>query len=333
VQYYNAIGKPSKKQFIALERGYHGSSSTGAGLTALPAFHRGFDLPLPTQHYIPSPNPYRHANGGDPQALIAASVASLRAKVAELGADNVAAFFCEPIQGSGGVIVPPEGWLKAMRDAARELDILFVVDEVITGFGRTGPMFACEAEGVEPDLMTMAKGLTSGYVPMGATMISEKVYAGIADGTPAGVPVGHGATYSAHPVSAAVALEVLRLYEEGGVLANGQRIAADFAAGLDALRAHPLVGDSRHRGLLGALELVSDKQSKRGFDPALGLSDRISAAAYRNGLVFRAFGDNILGFAPALTFSQDEFAQMFARLKKTLDQVLDAADVRAALAG
>jgi 4-aminobutyrate--pyruvate transaminase len=135
-------------------------------------------------------------------------VASLRAKVAELGADNVAAFFCEPIQGSGGVIVPPKGWLKAMRDAARELDILFVVDEVITGFGRTGPMFACEAEGVEPDLMTMAKGLTSGYVPMGATMMSEKVYAGIADGAPAGVSVGHGATYSAHPVSAAVALEV-----------------------------------------------------------------------------------------------------------------------------
>jgi adenosylmethionine-8-amino-7-oxononanoate aminotransferase len=332
VQYYNAIGKPSKKQFIALERGYHGSSSTGAGLTALPVFHRGFDLPLPTQHYIPSPNPYRHADGGDPKALIASSVAALRAKVAELGADNVAAFFCEPIQGSGGVIVPPKGWMKAMREAARELDILFVVDEVITGFGRTGPMFACEAEGVEPDLMTVAKGLTAGYVPMGATLMSEQVYAGIADGAPAGASIGHGATYSAHPVGAAVALEVLRLYEEGGVLANGQRGAAHFAAGLEALRAHPLVGDARHRGLLGALELVSDKASKRGFDAALGLSDRIFAAGYRNGLVFRAFGDNILGFAPALTFTEDEFAQMFVRLKKTLDEVLDGADVRAALA-
>ena len=333
VQYYNAIGKPSKKQFIALERGYHGSSSTGAGLTALPVFHRGFDLPLPTQHYIPSPNPYRHADGADPQALIAASVASLRAQVAELGAHNVAAFFCEPIQGSGGVIVPPKGWLKAMREAARELDILFVVDEVITGFGRTGPMFACEAEGVEPDLMTVAKGLTAGYVPLGATLISEKVYAGIADGAPAGASIGHGATYSAHPVSAAVALEVLRLYEEGGVLANGQRGGAHFAAGLDALRGHPLVGDARHRGLLGALELVSDKASKRGFDTALGLPDRIFAAGYRNGLVFRSFGDHILGFAPALTFTEDEFAQMFVRLKKTLDEVLDAPDVRAALAG
>ena len=332
VQYHNSTGRPAKKHFISLERGYHGSSSTGAGLTALPTFHRGFDLPLKTQHYIESPYAYRQAQGGDPQALIAATGAALKAKVAELGAENVAAFFCEPIQGSGGVIVPPKGWLKAMQNACNALDILFVVDEVITGFGRTGPMFACDAEGVEPDLMTMAKGLTSGYVPMGATMVSEKVYAGIADGAPTGAAIGHGATYSAHPVGAAVALEVLRLYEEGGVLANGQRVARHFAAGLDALLDHPLVGDSRHRGLLGALELVSDKVSKRGFDASLGLSERISSTAYRNGLIFRAFGDNILGFAPALIYSESEFEQLFARLKKTLDDVLAAPEVRAALA-
>jgi adenosylmethionine-8-amino-7-oxononanoate aminotransferase len=332
VQYWNAVGRPSKKHFIAIERGYHGSSSTGAGLTALPVFHRGFDLPLPTQHYIPSPNPYRHAQGGDAQAVIASSVAALRAKVAELGAENVAAFFCEPIQGSGGVIVPPVGWLKAMREAARELDILFVVDEVITGFGRTGTMFACEAEGVEPDLMTLAKGLTSGYVPMGATMLSEKVYAGIADGAPAGAPVGHGATYSGHPVAAAVALEVLRLYTEGGVLANAQRVAPHFATALDALRAHPLVGDARCRGLLGALELVSNKASKRGFDAALGLPDRLFAAAYRHGVVFRCFGDGILGFAPALTFSEGDVEELFARVKRVLDEALGWPDVRAALA-
>ena len=331
VQYWNARGRPTKKHFIALERGYHGSSSTGAGLTALPVFHRGFDLPLATQHYIPSPNPYRHPQGGDAQALIAASVQSLRDKVAELGAENVAAFFCEPIQGSGGVIVPPAGWLKAMRDAARELDILFVVDEVITGFGRTGPMFACDAEGVQPDLMTLAKGLTSGYVPMGATMLSEEVYATIADAAPAGAPIGHGATYSGHPVAAAVALEVLRLYEEGGVLANSQRVAPRFAAGLEALRAHPLVGDARHRGLLGALELVSDKATRRAFDPALGLPDRVFAAAWRNGVVFRCFGDATLGFAPALTYTESDFDQLFARLTRTLDDVLAQPEVRAAL--
>jgi 4-aminobutyrate---pyruvate transaminase len=331
VQYWNARGRLSKKQFISLERGYHGSSSTGAGLTALPVFHRGFDLPLPTQHYIASPNPYRHPQGADGQALIAASVAELRAKVAELGADNVAAFFCEPVQGSGGVIVPPAGWLKAMREATRELDILFVVDEVITGFGRTGPMFACEAEGVEPDLMTLAKGLTAGYVPMGATMMSEAVYAAIADGAPAGAPIGHGATYSGHPVAAAAALEVLRLYEEGGILAHGQRMARHFAAGLDALREHPLVGDARHRGLVGALELVSDKADKRGFDAALGMPDRLFAAAYRNGVVFRCFGDAVLGFAPALNFTEAEFEQLFARLRRTLDDVLAAPEVRQAL--
>ena len=330
-QYYNNTGRPAKKHFIALQRGYHGSSSMGSGLTALPLFHRGFDVPLPNQHHIPSPYAYRSADGGDDQAVIAASVAALRAKVAELGAGNVAAFFCEPIQGSGGVIVPPKGWLKAMRDAARELDILFVVDEVITGFGRTGPMFACQAEGVEPDLMTLAKGLTAGYAPMGAMLMSEQVYAGIADGAPAGAAIGHGATYSAHPVSAAVALEVLRLYEEGGILANGQQVAPHFAAVLDGLADHPLVGDVRYRGLLGALELVSDKATKRGFDASLGLADRLFDTGYRNGLVFRSFGDHILGFAPALCFTADEFAQMGQRLKKTLDDVLAAPDVRAAL--
>ncbi len=330
--YYNAIGKPAKKHFIALERGYHGSTALGAGLTALAAFHRNFDLPQANQHHIASSYPYRNPAGSDPAAIIASSVAALRAKVSEIGAERVAAFFCEPVQGSGGVIVPPVGWLKAMADACRELDVLFVADEVITGFGRTGPLFACEAEGVAPDLMTIAKGLTSGYAPMGALLMSEAVYSGIADGSPAGSPVGHGATYSAHPVSAAIALEVLRLYDEGGLLANSVAQAPRFAQGLSALLDHPLVGDARCRGLLGALELVSDKASKRGFDPSLRLSERISEVAYRRGLVFRAFPDNILGFAPALCYTSDEFTLLFDRLKQVLDEVLDDADVRAALA-
>jgi adenosylmethionine-8-amino-7-oxononanoate aminotransferase len=327
--YFNATGRPSKKHIIALQRGYHGSSTVGAGLTALPAFHRNFDLPLPNQHHLPSPYAYRN-DFADDAALIAASVAALEAKVAELGADNVAAFFCEPIQGSGGVIVPPVGWLKAMRESCRKLGILFVADEVITGFGRTGPLFACQGENVEPDLMTVAKGLTAGYAPMGAVLMSDEIYQGIADGDAEAI-VGHGHTYSAHPVSAAIGLEVLRLYHEGGLLANGVARAPRFARGLDALLTHPLVGDSRHRGLLGALELVSDKDSKAGFDPALKLSERIAAAAYQNRLIFRAFGDNILGFAPALSYTESEFDLMFERLEKTLDDVLGEADVRAAL--
>lgn len=319
--YCNVTGRPEKKHFISLERGYHGSSSIGAGLTAIASFHRGFDVPLPTQHYLPSPYAYRDPLGRDGQALIAASVAALEAKVAELGgSDHVAAFFCEPIQGSGGVIVPPVGWLKAMRDACRRLDILFVADEVITGFGRTGPMFACEAENVEPDMMTIAKGLTAGYAPMGAVLMSDAIYQAIADGEQ-GQVVGHGQTYSAHPVSAAVALEVIRLYEDG-LIANGQAVANAFGAGLDSLLDHPLVGDSRHRGLLGALELVADKTSKARFDPSLRLADKISDAAYRNGVIFRAFADNILGFAPALCFTEQDVALMVERVRATLDEVL-----------
>jgi adenosylmethionine-8-amino-7-oxononanoate aminotransferase len=331
INYFNVTGRTHKKQFISLQRGYHGSSSVGAGLTAIPAFHANFDLPLPTQHHIPSPYPYRNAAGPDPTAIIAASVKSLRDKVSELGADRVAAFFCEPIQGSGGVIVPPVGWLKAMSDVCRELDILFVADEVITGFGRTGPMFACDAEGVQPDLMTVAKGLTAGYAPMGAVLVSDAIYQGIADGIASGAPLGNGHTYSAHPVSAAIALEVLRIYEEGGMLANGVAQAPRFEAGLRKLTAHPLVGDARSRGLLGALELVADKATKRGFDPALKLADRIAVIAYRNGLVFRAFGDNILGFAPALCYGEREFALLFERLEKILDEVLALPDVQNAM--
>src|SRR5258708_5348802 len=288
--YFNSIGKPQKKQFISIQRGYHGSSSMGAGLTAIPAFHANFDLPLPTQHRIPSPYPYRNPAGDNPRAVIDASVKALRDKVAELGAERVAAFFCEPVQGSGGVIVPPVGWLKAMREACRELGILFVADEVITGFGRTGPMFACEAEGVEPDLMTLAKGLTAGYAPMGAVMLSDEIYQAIAEGGASGAPLGHGHTDSAHPARPAIPPEVLRIYEEGGLLANGRAQAPRFEAGLKALTRHPLVGDARSRGLLGALELVADKSTKRGFDPALRLSEHIADIAYRNGLVFRAFG-------------------------------------------
>jgi adenosylmethionine-8-amino-7-oxononanoate aminotransferase len=331
VHYFNAIGKPSKKHFIALGHGYHGSSATSAGLTAIATFHRNFDLPLPWQHHIASPYPYRSDVGGDPQAVIERSVEELKAKVAEIGADNVAAFFCEPIQGSGGVIVPPPGWLKAMHDTCRELGILFVADEVITAFGRTGPLFACEHEDVQPDLMTIAKGLTSGYIPMGAVLMSDEIYQGIADGAAPELPIGHGATYSGHPVSAAVGLEVLRLYTEGGILANGQKVSGLFDSRLAGLADHPLVGETRGRGLLGAIELVADKQTKQRFDPSLRIADRLFRSGYENGVIYRAFSDGIIGLAPALCCSEDEMDMIFSRISRTLDDLLDDSDVRSAL--
>ncbi|MCJ2182950.1 aminotransferase class III-fold pyridoxal phosphate-dependent enzyme [Novosphingobium sp. 1949] len=331
VHYFNATGRPAKKQMIALDKGYHGSSSTGAGLTGLPAFHRQFDLPRAWQHHIPAPYAYRSEVGADDAALIAQSVAQLRAKVEELGAENVAAFFAEPVQGSAGVLVPPRGWLKAMRDTCRELDILFVADEVITGFGRTGPLFACESEGVSPDLMTMAKGLTAGYAPMGAVLMSEAIYAGIADGPDNHLPIGHGFTYSGHPVSAAVGLEVLSLYLEGGILANGQERGGQLQAGLAGLLDHPLVGNVRSAGMLAGIELVCDKAAKTRFAGEIDISGKLSAAAYARGLIFRAFADGTIGLAPALSCSEADMGHLLERLRATLDDVLEDKAVRSAL--
>lgn len=328
--YYHSLGKPAKDQFISLEQGYHGSSTVGAGLTALPVFHAGFGMPLDWQHKIPSHYAYRNPVGTDPQAIIAASVAALRTKVEEIGAECVAAFYAEPIQGSGGVLVPPAGWMKAMRDTCAELDILFVADEVITGFGRTGPLFACSDDGIVPDLMTTAKGLTSGYVPMGAVLLSEKVYQTIADGAGAAA-IGHGYTYSAHPVSAAVGLEVLRLYESG-LLENGVKAGARLMAGLQSLSSHPLVGDVRGRGMLAAIELVTDKERKTPLPAAADPSRRIFDRAWNNGLVIRAFGNGVLGYAPPLCCTETEIDAIVERTLKTLDQTLNDPDVRAALA-
>ncbi|GAB3449193.1 aspartate aminotransferase family protein [Insolitispirillum peregrinum] len=329
--YWNMRGKAAKDQFISLEQGYHGSSTIGAGLTALPAFHAGFSVPYAWQHKIPSHNVYRNPVGSDPAAIIAASVAQLRQKVAELGGpERVAAFYAEPIQGSGGVLVPPTGWMKAMREVCRELDILFVADEVITGFGRTGPLFACSEDDVVPDFLTVAKGLTSGYVPMGAVFMSEHVYQTLADGAGSSA-VGHGYTYSAHPVSAAVGLEVLRLYE-GGLLENGRKAGARLMEGLNSLKNHPLVGDVRGRGMLAAIELVVDKEKKTPFPAAAQPSRRIFDRAWNNGLVIRAFADGVLGYAPPLCCTDSDIDAIIQRTKMTLDQTLEDPDVRAALA-
>ncbi len=328
--YYNVTGRPAKKQTIALDKGYHGSSSFGAGLTGLPAFHAHFDAPLPSQHHIPAPYPYRHGTGVDAE-VIADSVAALKAKVEQLGAENVAAFFAEPIQGSAGVIVPPTGWLKAMQETCRELDILFVVDEVITGFGRTGPLFGCEHEGVVPDIMTTAKGLTAGYAPMGAVFLSDRFYRAIADNAPKGALIGHGFTYSAHPVSAAVGLEVLRLYTEGGILARGVQAGARLGAALAALADHPLVGDVRSRGMLAGVELVTSKAKKTKPAPALNVQEHLSRIGYEKGVIFRAFGDGICGFAPPLICSDEEIDLIVNRFTQTLDALLDISEIRHAL--
>ncbi|MBO0662552.1 aspartate aminotransferase family protein [Jiella sp. MQZ9-1] len=332
IRYYNhARGMPEKDQFISLAQGFHGSSTVGAGLTALPGFHAGFGVPFDWQHKISSHYVYRNPVGPDPDAIIAASLAELRAKVDELGAERVAAFYAEPIQGSGGVLVPPPGWMKAMAEACRELEILFVVDEVITGFGRTGPIFASSEEDIVPDFITVAKGLTSGYAPLGAVLMADHVYQVIAEGAGDGL-IGHGYTYSGHPVSAAVGLEVLRLYDDG-LLENGRRAGERLMAGLHGLADHPLVGDVRGRGMLAAVELVTDKAAKTPLPAASQPSKRIFDRAYRNGLIIRAFGNGGLGFAPPLCCSLGEIDEMVERARRVLDETLDDPDIRAAMKG
>jgi putrescine---pyruvate transaminase len=327
--YWHAKGQPQRDQFISMEQGYHGSTTVGAGLTALPGFHAGFGVPWSWQHKISSHYVYRNPVGTDPAAIIAASLAELRAKVAELGEDRVAAFYAEPIQGSGGVLVPPPGWMKAMREACRDMGILFIADEVITGFGRTGPLFACSDEDIVPDFMTTAKGLTSGYVPMGAVFMADHVYQTIADSAGAAA-IGHGFTYSAHPVSAAVALEVLRLYE-GGIFANGRKAGARLMAGLQTLADHPLVGDVRGRGMLAAVELVTDKEKKTPVPAALNAATRLFDRAWDQGLIIRAFGNGIFGYAPPLCCTDSEIDAIVERTRKVLDLTLEDPEIRAVL--
>lgn len=327
--YWHARGEPQRDQFISIEQGYHGSSTAGAGLTALPVFHQGFGVPFHWQHKIPSHYSYRNPAGDDPAAIIAASLAQLKAKIEEIGPERVAAFYAEPIQGSGGVLVPPPGWLKAMRELCRSYGILFVADEVITGFGRTGPLFASSDEDIVPDLMTIAKGLTSGYCPMGAVILSDHVYETLAEAAGDGA-IGHGYTYSGHPVSAAVGLEVLRLYENG-LLDNGRKAGARLMAGLHALADHPLVGEVRGRGMLAAIELVTDKAKKTPLPAAANPARRIFDRAWNSGLIIRAFGNGVLGYAPPLCCTDDEIDAILTRTRQVLDETLADEDVRQAM--
>jgi adenosylmethionine-8-amino-7-oxononanoate aminotransferase len=324
IRYHNNIlGKPQKKHFIALDRAYHGVSTMTAGLTGLGVFHAHFDAPAPTQHHIPTPSPYRHPEGHNPEAVIKTTIDALKAKVRELGPENVAAFICEPIQASGGVHVPPIGFLKAVREACDELDILWICDEVITAFGRTGHLFASGTEGVAPDMITTAKGLTGAYIPMGALIVSDAFYRRIADATPAGTPVGHGHTYSGHPVSAAVGLAALRLYEEGGLLENCNNVAPYFLKRLQEMHELPLVGDVRGRGLLAAVELVANKETKENLDPSLKVADLVLQSAHKNRIIFRCYADGVIALAPALCITKDEIDILIERVKAVIMDVAD----------
>ncbi len=315
VRHYWAIkGQPAKKVVIGRWNGYHGSTIAGASLGGMKAMHEQGDGPIPGIEHIDQP--YWFGEGGDmsPEEFGVRIADQLEQKILEVGEDKVAAFIAEPIQGAGGVIIPPESYWPRVKEILARYDILFIADEVICGFGRTGEWFCSDYYGLEPDLMPIAKGLTSGYIPMGGVVVRDEVVHTLNEGG----EFYHGFTYSGHPVAAAVALENIRILREEKIV---ERVKTKTAPYLQSrwqeLLEHPLVGEARGVGLLGALELVKNKKTRERFaDPGVGMLCR--EHCFRNGLVMRAVGDTMI-ISPPLVISEEQIDELVGKVRLCLD--------------
>ena len=319
----NALGRPRKKKIIARQRAYHGVTVATASLTGLAFAQSDFDLPIARFLHTDAPYHYRGARPGESEEAFAARLAdSLEELVLREGPDTVAAFFAEPIMGAGGVIVPPATYYDRVQPILRKYDILFVVDEVICGFGRTGNLFGSQTFDLRPDIITLAKALSAGYLPISATLVSASLYEILlAQSDKLGV-FGHGYTYSSHPVPAAVALETLKIYEERDIVGEVRRIGPRMQAGLRSHADHPLVGDARGMGLIGAVEIVRDKATKQSFDPKAGVTAFLVRRAQHHGVILRNMPGDIVAFCPPLIVSEGEIDEMFARYAKALDDTI-----------
>lgn len=319
VRYYNnALGRPSKKKFIAREMAYHGTSLATAGLTGVPRNHWGFDLPMSDVLRTECPNYWRNGLPGETEEAYADRlVASLEALIATEGANNIAAFIAEPLMGVGGVLVPPKTYFAKVQAVLKKNDILFLVDEVITGFGRLGYMFGSEALDLVPDMMTLAKGFTSGYQPLSALVVRDEIADVIGRQSAAFGVLGHGYTYSAHPVPCAVALETLKIYEEMDIAATVRARAETFWSALAPLADNPIVGQVRGMGLIAGIELVADKESKKSFAPEAGAARTVERCCLAEGLIVRAVGETI-AIAPPLVITDAEILDMAARFARGL---------------
>jgi 4-aminobutyrate--pyruvate transaminase len=320
--YNNALGRPAKKKILSRIKAYHGVTVATASLTGLPGNHRDFDLPIAGFLHADCPHYYRFAEPGESEEAFSDRLATAldRLIVAE-GPETVAAMFVEPVMGAGGVIVPPAGYFEKIQAVLARHDVLLVADEVICGFGRTGNWWGSETYGLAPDILTTAKALSSAYLPISATLVSEPIYQACAARSDKIGSFGHGFTYAAHPVSAAVALEALALYQERDIVGHVRRVAPHFQNGLRRLADHPLVGEVRGVGLVAGLELVADKQTRTPFAPALGLGQRVQNLAEEHGLITRALGDT-MALAPPLVITEAEIDELIARLTRALDAAL-----------
>jgi len=326
VWYYNNIRqRPEKKKIISRWRGYHGSGLMTGSLTGLELFHKKFDLPLAQVVHTDAPYYFRRENPDQTEAQFTAQcVASLEALIEREGADTIAAFIGEPVLGTGGIVPPPAGYWPAIQAVLDRHDILLIADEVVTGFGRLGSMFGSDHYGMKPDLITIAKGLTSAYAPLSGSIVSDRMWTVLEQGTDENGPIGHGWTYSAHPIGAAAGVANLKLIDDLNLIDNASQMGAYLNQSMtQALGDHAHVGDIRGEGMLCAVEFIADRADRKFFDAGDKVGPRISAALAARGVIGRAMpqGD-ILGFAPPFCLTRAEADEVVAKTADAVAEVL-----------
>ena len=321
--YHNLIGKPERKKIISRQRGYHGVTLAAGSLTGLPPFHAKFDLPIDGVLHTDAPHYYRGRRDGESEsAFVNRLVGNLEKLIHREGPDTIAAFIAEPVPGAGGVIVPPAGYYEKIQAVLKAHGILFIDDEVICGFGRLGTPFGCEAMGIEPTTMSFAKAISSAYLPMSAVAVPEFMFDALVEGSRELGNFSHGFTYSGHPVCAAVALRTLELFEERALFQHAADIAVPFQQALHSYADHPLVGETRGIGLIGAVELVADKATGKAFPASRGVGAYCAQAALERGLIVRNLGDSI-AFCPPLIIDGGHVDEMFTKFGEALAATAD----------
>jgi len=324
VRYFNNIvGRPQKKKIIARLGAYHGITLASASLTGMPYAHNGFDVPLGGFLHTDCPHHYHGAEPGeDEEAYSTRLAANLERLIEAEGPETIGAFIAEPFLGAGGVIPPPKGYFEKIMPILRHHDILFIVDEVISGFFRTGNRWATETYDLQPDLITMAKALSAAYQPIGAVMMNERVHEALLEGSRRFGQFGTGYTYSGHPVPAAVALETQRIYDADRIGEHVKRISPRFQQRLLAFNDHPLVGEARGLGLIGGVELVADKATRKNFDPAEKVGPWVQARAAEHGIIVRALRNDTIAFCPPLIIEEAQVDALFDAFARTLDDAV-----------
>ena len=317
--YNNALGRPEKKKIISRVKAYHGVTVMTGSLTGLPANHMDFDLPVDRVLHADCPHHYRFAELGETEEQFTARLAAnLRALIEREGPETIAAFIAEPVMGAGGVIVPPKGYFEAIRPILAEHDILFIDDEVICGFGRTGNWFGAESLNMAPDTMSVAKQMTAAYAPLGAVLIPPFLYEALEEQSKKIGTFGHGFTYGGHPLGCALGAKAIEIYQKRDIVGKVRAIAPRFAERLARLRDHPLVGEVRSLGFVGGVELVADKATKRSFNPKAGVGLKSMAFLQERGAILRAIGDTV-AICPPMIMTAEELDTLFDRFEKALD--------------